>query len=62
MSLWGKLYNQASSEGRDHEYCKKYANSVLKFRNHSLKLKAQRRNIKMMDEPIRTKGKSKGKK
>jgi hypothetical protein len=66
MTLWASLYNQASAEGKTHEYCKKYASSVLKFRTHTLKLKAQRKHIKMMGEkerpPIPTTGKSKGKK
>jgi hypothetical protein len=51
MTKWGELYNQASRDGQSHEYCKKFASTVLKFRNTTLKLKAQRRRIKMTDKP-----------
>lgn len=48
MTKWGELYNEASREGQSHDYCKKYASSVLKFRNHTLKLKAQRKKVKLL--------------
>ena len=48
MTHWNTFYKQASQSKKDHEYCKKFADSALKFRTHAMKLKAQRKTVKKM--------------